>query len=172
VNADVEDTAIGAKRPRFATESPDLSDTIIPGSISRLAAVLDEDTQPVRPESVRTPARSYAFRIGRRDAVYLDAVTYVGRRPSTPRIFTGGIPQFVQVQSRMGEVSATHVELRQLGSTVVVTDMRSTNGTVVAVPGQTPRTLRQGESAVVTPGTLVDIGDNNVIEILPLQDLS
>jgi pSer/pThr/pTyr-binding forkhead associated (FHA) protein len=66
-------------------------------------------------------------------------------------------------------VSASHLEIRQLGASVVVTDLRSTNGSVVAVPGSAPHTLRQGESMVVTPGTLVDIGDGNVIEILPLQ---
>jgi pSer/pThr/pTyr-binding forkhead associated (FHA) protein len=66
-------------------------------------------------------------------------------------------------------VSSTHIELRQLGASVVLTDMRSTNGSIVFPPGGEPRKLRQGESVVATPGTLVDIGDGNVIEILPLQ---
>jgi hypothetical protein len=49
---------------------------------------------------------------------------------------------------------------------IVATDMRSTNGTVVNVPGSAPRTLLRGESAVVTPGSLVDLGDGNVLELL------
>jgi hypothetical protein len=49
---------------------------------------------------------------------------------------------------------------------VIVTDLKSTNGSIVMVPGSVPRKLRQGESVVVSPGTLVDIGDDNVIEIL------
>jgi len=73
------------------------------------------------------------------------------------------------VQSPKGEVSGTHLEIRQLGTSVIVTDLRSTNGSTVSVPGSAPRSLRQGEAMVVTPGTLVDIGDGNVIEILPLQ---
>jgi FHA domain len=172
VNPDIEDTAIGLARAAERPKRPDFDDTIIPDRTVDDHSGHSEDTLPVNRETERVPARHYAFRVGEQDAVVLDAITFVGRRPSTPRIFTGGNPQFVQVESRHGEVSATHIELRQLGSTVVVTDMRSTNGTVVAIPGQPRRTLRQGESAVVTPGTLVDIGDNNVIEILPLQDLS
>jgi pSer/pThr/pTyr-binding forkhead associated (FHA) protein len=171
VKPDFDDTAIVNSRPAAGAPGVDIDDTIIPPAKSAVVTDVDEDTVPVYQEPDHIPSRRYAFRIGRADAVSLDAVTFVGRQPSAPRIFTGGIPQFVKVQSRQYEVSATHVELRQLGATVVVTDMRTTNGTIVAVPGQSPRTLRQGESAVVTPGTLVDIGDDNVIEILPLQDL-
>jgi hypothetical protein len=36
----------------------------------------------------------------------------------------------------------------------------------VNVPGSAPRTLLRGESAVVTPGSLVDLGDGNVLELL------
>jgi hypothetical protein len=39
------------------------------------------------------------------------------------------------------------------------------------VPGAATLKLRQGESVVVTPGTVVDIGDGNRIEILPIQRL-
>jgi pSer/pThr/pTyr-binding forkhead associated (FHA) protein len=110
----------------------------------------------------------YRFRIGR-TVVWLDAVSYVGRRPSSPRIIYGQMPRLVRVPSPRQEVSSTHVELRQLGASVVLTDMRSTNGSIVFPPGGEPRKLRQGESVVATPGTLVDIGDGNVIEILPLE---
>jgi pSer/pThr/pTyr-binding forkhead associated (FHA) protein len=64
-------------------------------------------------------------------------------------------------------VSATHVELRPTPQGVVLTDLESTNGTVVRQPGRGVRRLESGESVPVPPGTLVDIGDGNVIEILP-----
>jgi pSer/pThr/pTyr-binding forkhead associated (FHA) protein len=73
------------------------------------------------------------------------------------------------VPSPKQEVSSTHIELRQLGASVVLTDLRSTNGSIVFPPASEPRKLRQGESVVATPGTLVDIGDGNVIEILSPQ---
>jgi FHA domain-containing protein len=119
-------------------------------------------------EATFNPQLFYRFRIGR-TVVWLDAVSYVGRRPSSPRIIYGQMPRLVRVPSPKQEVSSTHVELRQLGASVVLTDMRSTNGSIVFPPGGEPRKLRQGESVVATPGTLVDIGDGNVIEILALQ---
>lgn len=127
----------------------------------------------VLPELPAVPAapRYYGFRLGGSATILLERVAYVGRRPSAPRVVRGGIPRLVRVGSATSEVSSTHVELRQLGRTVVVTDMRSTNGTTIGVPGLPVRRLRQGESVVVTPGTLIDIGDGNVIEIVPLQEL-
>ncbi|WP_307807341.1 FHA domain-containing protein [Naasia sp. SYSU D00948] len=111
----------------------------------------------------------YCFRIGNGQVYRLDTPVYIGRKPSSPRIVTGTLPRLLRIASPSMEVSSTHVELRQEGASVVVTDMRSTNGTFVSQPGSAPIKLRQGESMVVTPGTLVDIGDGNVIEILPIR---
>ncbi|MGV8911880.1 MAG: FHA domain-containing protein [Rhodoglobus sp.] len=94
-----------------------------------------------------------------------------GRDPRPPRIVRGVGPRLIAVQSPTREVSETHVEVRQLGSSVIVTDLRSTNGSVVQVPGNAARKLRQGESVVVSAGTLVDIGDGNIIRILPRRRL-
>jgi hypothetical protein len=123
---------------------------------------------PARKLQGEPAARYFRFRIGK-TVVWLDAVCYVGRRPSSPRISYGQMPRLVRVASATREVSSTHLEVRQLGASVVLTDMRSTNGSVVFPPVGVSRRLRQGESVVVTPGTLVDIGDGNVIEILPLE---
>ena len=100
------------------------------------------------------------------DPIPLSAAVYVGRKPSAPRIFSGSLPRLVAVPSPLREVSSTHVEVRQHGSSVIVTDLGSTNGTVVSTPGSEPLRLRQGESVVVIPGTVVDIGDGNRIDIL------
>ena len=43
-----------------------------------------------------------------------------------------------------------------------MTDLRSTNGSIVQLPGNAARKLRQGESVVVSAGTLVDIGDETL----------
>jgi hypothetical protein len=89
--------------------------------------------------------------------------------PSPPRIAVGGRPRLVRVPSPLGEVSSTHLELRQEGAMVIATDLRSTNGTRVRLPGAAPVRLRQGESIVVTPGSLIEIGDGNVIEVQSLR---
>ena len=84
--------------------------------------------------------------------VGLEAPIYIGRKPSVPRIVFGPSPRLVAVPSPQAEVSGTHVEVRQQGSSVIVTDLESTNGTVVLAPGSEPLRLRQGESVVVIPG--------------------
>ena len=114
------------------------------------------------------PSAHYGFRIGG-TTVFLDRPAYIGRNPSSPRVVRDGRPRLVQVPSARKEVSSTHVEIRQRGASVVVTDLRSTNGTIVNIPGGRPTKLRQGESMVITPGTLIDIGDGNLVEILPIQ---
>ncbi len=179
---DLEDTAIPRveELPRAKATPPPLVEPRSrpkrdePSGIELTAEATQEDVS-TRPytrgeydEATFNPQMFYRFRIGR-TVVWLDAVSYVGRRPSSPRIIYGQMPRLVRVPSPKQEVSSTHVELRQLGASVVLTDMRSTNGSIVFPPGGEPRKLRQGESVVATPGTLVDIGDGNVIEILPLQ---
>lgn len=123
-------------------------------------------TAPIDPVGVDAQLR-YFFSINYHEPIGLDVPALVGRKPSLPRIPLGDRPRLVRVPSPLGEVSGTHLELRQQGSSIVVTDLRSTNGTVVIAPGRPPLTLLQGESVVVVPGTVVDIGDGNIVEILP-----
>jgi hypothetical protein len=111
---------------------------------------------------------SYALRLAG-ELVPLDREVFVGRNPAPPRIPGGALPRLVSVPSPTSDVSRTHVGVKQLGSSVVVTDLRSTNGSKVEVPGSGIRTLRGGESMVVSAGTRIDIGDGNVIEVHRLQ---
>jgi hypothetical protein len=116
--------------------------------------------------------RPYRLRMADGVVVSLDLTVYLGRRPSVPRVASDRRVRLVTVPSRGKEVSATHLELRWTGDAVVATDMRSTNGSQVMVPGNQPRTLLRGESAVVTPGTLIDLGDGNVLEVLSPERLT
>lgn len=149
---------------RDAPVGPDLEKT-------RVVAGRENPAAPAEVVPAAGPTGSYyQFRVGSRtEPITLDRPCFVGRRPSSPRISRDAPPRLLRVPSPLKEVSATHLELRQLGSSVIVTDLRSTNGSVVMVPGSVPRKLRQGESVVVSPGTLVDIGDENVLQILPMQ---
>ena len=161
---DIEDTAM---RPRLSAPGAlSFEDTIIRARFPSSAAPAAEVEEPAPPLSI------YGFRMSGSDVVIvLDRPAYVGRNPVPPRIPGAHPPRLVRVSSPRNEVSSSHVEVRQLGATVVVTDLRSTNGSIVIAPDAEPRSLRQGESAVVAPGTLVDIGDGNVIEIMPLHQV-
>lgn len=139
-------------------------DTVIPNHRRPDAADVPEDDEEPGERGF------YRFRVGDGgDVLVLDRASYVGRSPSPPRIPTESEPRLIAVDSPRREVSSTHIELRQVGARVVVTDMKSTNGTFVTIPGGAPRKLRQGESLVVTPGTIVDIGDGILIEVLPMR---
>lgn len=133
-----------------------------------LAAAASPDAPvPAAPSPV-IPAHVHLVRVGTEpEPLPLDAPVVIGRRPRPPRIATGPAPRLVTVASASREVSGTHLEVRQLGESVIVTDLRSTNGSLVSVPGAAVRKLRQGESVVVTAGTVVDIGDGILVEILP-----
>jgi hypothetical protein len=109
----------------------------------------------------------YAFRINGGQAYPLDAVHYFGRNPRQPRIPLPDPSRLVPVVSPTKSVSATHLEIKQIGDSIVATDLKSTNGTSVIAPQSHWQRLRAGESVVVVPGTFIDIGDGNVIEILP-----
>lgn len=153
-------------RRRIPTPSGlSFEDTIMRARVPAPPLVQDDGPPP-------PPLELFGFRLSGSDIVIvLDRPAVVGRRPSSPRIDSGIPPRLVTVTSPRQVVSSSHVEVRQHGSSVVVTDLRSTNGSFVVFPGQEARALRRGESIAVTPGTLVDIGDGNVIEILPLSQV-
>jgi hypothetical protein len=145
----------------------DPNDTNVLGDLGRRAASLRRHRgEP--PATAPTPETqsAAAFRVGDRPPERVDAPVYVGRQPRSPRVTGGVLPRLVRVDSPSREVSATHIELRPTREGLVLTDLESTNGTVVRQPGTGVRRLESGESLPVVPGTLIDIGDGNVIEIL------
>ncbi|MBD8584705.1 FHA domain-containing protein [Frigoribacterium sp. CFBP 8766] len=163
----LDDTVLVVRRAATSTVPDD--DTVV----RPRASTHDErrSAPPVPPAPPPAPPaqaarRVHALRVGG-EARRLEGPVVVGRRPAAPRVPTGAPIVLVVVPSPTGEVSGSHVRVEQVGATVVVTDLRSTNGTVVTMPGRLPVTLRQGESSVVLAGTIVDVGDGNLLEILP-----
>jgi FHA domain-containing protein len=194
VDDDPDDTVIRPPtgRPVAAGEGlPDTDDTIVPGTpgtvtpsdpglpaelgdtpridhATGLSVLPDLLVVPRAPDTVPIQVIGYALRVAD-EVVPLDREVFVGRNPAPPRIPGAAAPRLVSVPSPTSDVSRTHVAIKQLGSSVVVTDLRSTNGSKVEVPGSAVRTLRQGESMVVSAGTRIDIGDGNVLEVHRLQ---
>ncbi|RWZ50018.1 FHA domain-containing protein [Labedella phragmitis] len=120
---------------------------------------------PDRPDQ-RTQT-TFAFRVRDGQPYPLDVVHYIGRNPKQPRIPLDEPVRLFSVASPTKLVSSTHLELRQQGDSVVVTDLRSTNGTSVILPGREWQRLRAGQGIAVIPGTFIDIGDGVVLEIMP-----
>ena len=153
--------AIDIEEPGAATERPDFRDT--PGG--RPPAVAEAPPPATDETEAPAPAERFAVRVVPGDIMELDVPIVIGRRPALQRVESGVAPRLVTVQSPEQEVSSTHVRVEQSGDAVVVTDLRSTNGTRVHRPGGSAERLRPGESTVVLPGTVVEIGDGNIIEI-------
>ena len=93
----------------------------------------------------------------------------VGRAPEASRIVTDGEPRLVAVESPHQEVSSTHLEVRP-GSgadhgSAVVTDMGSTNGTLLTQPGLDEEDLQPGMAVQLLPGAVIDLGDGVTIRV-------
>ena len=119
----------------------------------------------------QTLSAVYRFQVGDQE-VSLTEISYIGRNPQPPRIRSAAGFQLVTVESATREVSGTHLKLEQVGNTVVATDLASANGTVAHVPGAAPMRLRPAVSVVVGPGTRLEIGDGNIVEILKIVSAS
>jgi hypothetical protein len=160
---DLDDTITTAARPAMPP-APPVSAPVPPTAAPTLAPV----TAPiVLPAAETEPDPVPTVRMPDGTVVEVEAGTvYVGRRPTLPRVPASGVPTLVTVDSPGREVSSTHIAISAVGGAIVVRDMLSTNGTVVKTPGVPARTLLRGESAVVVPGTTLDLGDGNVIEVL------
>ena len=101
--------------------------------------------------------------------VLVDKVVLVGRAPEARRFTSTEQPVLVTVPSRLHEISSTHVEVRPgTGAdqgTAVVTDMGSTNGTVLVQPGIGPEDLKPGIAVPLVPGAIINLGDGITIQV-------
>ena len=121
---------------------------------------------PVQPV---VPVARLTFSTG--EVVDVDRPVVVGRAPEARRSTSTEEPHLVPVTSPQQEISSTHLEIRP-GSgadhgTAVVTDLGSTNGTVVLQPGLPPEDLRPGVPVPLLPGAVVDLGDGVTIQVGP-----
>lgn len=160
------------RRSRAEAEADSVADTVI-GDVAGRGIV--DDTIIRSPRAIPSPAplpagvaapSFYRVRVNESETLSLDRDIVVGRAPTPRRVATGVPPVFVRVPSPRNEVSSTHLRIHQDGSSVIITDLRSTNGTVITTLGSAAATMTPGDSIVAGPGTLVDIGDGNVLEIL------
>ena len=82
----------------------------------------------------------------------------VGRAPSADRARVEH-PALLTVTSPSHDISRTHLEVFAAGWDVGVTDLHSTNGTVLVAPDGSFRTMDPGETAGVQLGTSLELAD-------------
>jgi hypothetical protein len=121
--------------------------------------------QAPTPSALATPVASLTFSTG--EVVAVDRAVVVGRAPEARHFTAGEPPRLVTVPSPHQEISSAHLEIRP-GSgadhdSAVVTDLGSTNGTVLEQPGLPPEDLRPGVAVQLLPGAVIDLGDGVTI---------
>jgi hypothetical protein len=126
----------------------------------------------VRPGDVAdTPASAAVARLifSSGEVVDVDRVVVVGRAPDAGRVDGDEQLRLVTVPSPHQEISSTHLEIRPgVGAdqgSAVVTDLGSTNGTVVVQPGLPAEDLRPGIGVQLVPGATIDLGEGVTIQV-------
>jgi hypothetical protein len=99
------------------------------------------------------------LRLSAGDVISLDRDVVMGRNPKGDFAGADGEerPHVVRLPSTDGDVSRTHLRVTLDGWHVVVTDLNSTNGTLVTPPGREPEQLRPGQPTPIRPGTVVSL---------------
>jgi pSer/pThr/pTyr-binding forkhead associated (FHA) protein len=99
------------------------------------------------------------LRLSTGDAITLDRGVLMGRSPSPTRLVGAERPHLVRIPSPDKQISRNHLEIRLDGWHVLVTDLKSTNGTLVTLPGREPERLRPDIPEPIEPGTTVSLAD-------------
>lgn len=125
---------------------------------------------PGQPEGPSVTARPVAvLQLSSGDSIEVDRVVILGRAPEARRFSATEQPRLVTVPSPQQEISSTHLEVRpgtgaDHGS-AVVTDLGSTNGTVLVQPGLPAESLKPGIPVQLLPGAVIDLGDGLSITV-------
>jgi hypothetical protein len=124
--------------------------------------------QPPAPSVTAHPVARLVFSSG--DTVDVDRAVLIGRAPEARRFASDEQPRLVTVPSPQQEISSTHLEVRP-GSgadhgSAVVTDVGSTNGTLLIQPGLPPESLKVGIAVQLIPGAVIDLGDGVTIQVV------
>ncbi len=160
----------GDLHPRVAAaEAPDRIGPVVPALICpaghlnppsettcrRCGAALPHD-----PALVPRPVLG-ALRLSLGDVIALDRDVVMGRNPRTDFAGHDGEerPHVVKLPSADGDISRTHLRVTLDGWHVMVTDLNSTNGTLVTLPGRDAEQLRPGEPVPIRPGTVVTLAE-------------
>ncbi|MBA8793419.1 hypothetical protein FHX74_001024 [Friedmanniella endophytica] len=99
--------------------------------------------------------------------VEVDRPVLIGRAPSANRVSGGQLPRLLTVPSPSHDISRTHLQVAPGDGQVLVTDMNSTNGTLVTTADGRRLTLEPSAPEPLDPGAVIDLGDGVTIVVEP-----
>lgn len=136
--------------------------------------IMSDDLRALRRKATRgvasadasdVAAVNYHLRMPNGSVEALTTIVIIGRAPSVSKVSGGKVPRLLSLGNSDQDISRNHVQLELVGDTVVVTDLHSRNGTLVALPGQSPQRLRAGEPTAIVSGSVVDLGGGIAITL-------
>ncbi|MDQ1292566.1 MAG: hypothetical protein QG608_446 [Actinomycetota bacterium] len=108
-----------------------------------------------RPAGQGTARGTLTFSTGQ--TVPVCGTVRIGRAPSAHRVPLDRLPLPLRVGADSPVISRNHVEVRWQDGQTVAVDLRSRNGTVVALPGCTPRSLEPERPFPLRSGAVVSL---------------
>jgi hypothetical protein len=172
----VEDAAVRVDEPEASAE-PEAATSAPAGgdhdghtvTLAQLRAMREGAAAPAEPpHPPLAPARPSApGRLSLSDgkSVLLDRTVIIGRRPRSTRVAGTDLPHLVPVDSPQQDISRSHVEFRVEGDSIIVTDLHTTNGSLLVRTGAAPTRLHPGEATVVVVGDAIDLGDGVIVTV-------
>lgn len=133
---------------------------------ARLCRICSAPVDPAQPRLIARPALA-CVRSNTGEVADLRAGIVVGRAPTASKAPEGA--HLMRVPSPGGDISRSHLLVKPQDWNVIVTDLDSTNGTIVKPVGEAPFVLGAGASVQVDLGTILDLGDGVSLRIEPPQ---
>jgi pSer/pThr/pTyr-binding forkhead associated (FHA) protein len=75
------------------------------------------------------------------------------------------LPRLLTVPSPSHDISRTHLQVAPRGGRLVITDLNSTNGTILTGPDGHRRELPAGVDLPLEYGSVIDLGDGITIAV-------
>jgi FHA domain len=155
--------------PAAGTTPPDSIGPVVPALICASGhvnppsiAACRRCAAPLPPDPVPVPRPVLGvLRLSLGDVITLDRGVLMGRNPQSDFAGPDGEerPHVVKLPAAGGDISRMHLRVTLDGWHVLVTDLNSTNGTLVTLPGREPRHLRPGEPTLIQPGAVVTLAE-------------
>ncbi|GAA2235940.1 hypothetical protein GCM10010401_04840 [Rarobacter faecitabidus] len=127
------------------------------GIAADFAEGVDTDTSEVDEASAIASPLSVVLATGL--VVPLDRPLIMGRAPIYSRAVGAETPRLLAFDSPARDISRTHVQISQIAEKAVVTDLHSTNGVYITIPGRDSVRLAPNVPTTVQVGTVIDIGE-------------
>ncbi|VXA96498.1 FHA domain-containing protein [Nocardioides sp. AX2bis] len=167
---------LGGDGPGADTEPDPVTAPVAQGPVEPPQPTLPPADQPTEAHTVLpgpwgpAQARTPLLRVSDGREVVVDAVVVVGRSPGPRDRHAGAPPRMLRLESPQQEISGTHLEVRPGtgpdAGAAVVTDLGSTNGTVVEHVDGPPEALVPGVGVALGPGAVVHVGDGVTLTLL------